>query len=225
MNKKHLAIFDLDGTLLDTAMSICNTLNLTLAELNLPLLEKSQILGAVGMPLKEILAPLQLPIEAQATVVQRFRELLLMNIRQGVNTFSGVIQFVTKLEANSVQLSVATSKPTLLAKESIKFSALGSFNFTILGSDGLKPKPDPEIVRKVIDQHPGVRNVVMFGDRVEDVLAARAAGIPSVGIAQSAHSTNELLFSGANLAYHNFDEINQEFQKVFELFSSIPHVP
>ena len=225
MDKERLAIFDLDGTLLDTAMSICDTLRLTLHDLNLPQLAERQILDSIGMPLKEILLPLKLPPIIEVTVVKRFRELLLMNIQHGVKTFSGAIQFVTELERNSVHLSVATSKPTLLAKESMKFSVLRSFNFTILGSDGLQPKPNPEVVQRVIDQYPGVRNVVMFGDRVEDMQAARAAGIQAVGIAQSAHRKDQLLTAGAQLAYNNFHEANREFDIVYELFTSIRHVP
>jgi phosphoglycolate phosphatase-like HAD superfamily hydrolase len=63
----------------------------------------------------------------------------------------------------------------------------------------------------------------MFGDRVEDMQAATAAGIQSVGIAQSAHSKDQLLIAGASLAYSNFEEAYDEFETVFELFTSTHH--
>ena len=177
------------------------------------------------MPLEEILSPLRLTAAIEAVVVRRFRELLLANISEGVKTFPGVVEFINELVRNSVSLAVATSKPTLLAKESMKFSALKSFNFTILGSDGLKPKPNPEVLLKVMEQHPNVKNIVMFGDRVEDILAARAAGIQSVGIAQSAHSMDELLNAGANLSFKDFEQVNQRSKRVLELLKLKCHVP
>jgi phosphoglycolate phosphatase len=225
LNTKSLAIFDLDGTLLDTSKSICDTLILTLNELDLPSLARNQINEAIGMPLSEILSPLRLPAEIEAVVVSRFREFLLISIQNGVSIFPGVVEFINELVGHSVNLAVATSKPTLLAKESMKFSALKSFNFTILGSDGLKPKPNPEVLLKVMEQHPNVKDIVMFGDRVEDILAARAAGIHSVGIAQSAHSMDELLNAGADLTFQNFEQVNQQAKRVLELLKPIRHVP
>jgi HAD superfamily hydrolase (TIGR01549 family) len=225
LNTQSLAIFDLDGTLLDTSTSICNTLILTLNELKLPPLESTQIIEGIGMPLRAILSPLKLSTDIEAVVVSRFRELLLTNIQEGVKTFPGVIEFINELVRNSVNLAVATSKPTILANESMKFSVLRSFNFNILGSDGLKPKPNPAVVQKVMEQYPGVKNIVMFGDRVEDIIAAREAGIQSVGIAQSAHSMDNLLHAGASLAFKNFEEINLQSAKVIRLLNPIPHVP
>jgi phosphoglycolate phosphatase len=225
LNIKSLAIFDLDGTLLDTSKSISDKLLLTLNELNLPALARNHINEAIGMPLSEILSPLSLPAAIEAVVVSRFRELLLISIQNGVRIFPGVVEFINELVGNSVNLAVATSKPTLLAKESMKFSALKSFNFTILGSDGLKPKPSPEVLLKVMEQYPNVKNIVMFGDRVEDILAAKAAGVHSVGIAQSAHSIDELLNAGADLTFQNFEQVNQQTKGVLDLLKPTHHVP
>jgi HAD superfamily hydrolase (TIGR01549 family) len=223
LNTKSLAIFDLDGTLLDTSISICNSLMLTLNEFGLPPLESKQIIENVGIPLKEILSPLKLSATIEGAVVSRFRELLLSDIQEGVKTFPGVVEFINKLMTNSITLAVATTKPTLLAKESMKFSALETFNFTILGSDGLQPKPNPEVVQKVMAQHPGAKNILMFGDRVEDILAAKAAGIQSIGIAQTTHSMDKLLQAGACLTFRDFEQVNQQSEKVLNLLKPTRH--
>ncbi len=220
-----MAVFDLDGTLLDTSASICETLIATLKELRLPILDERHIIASIGLPLKKILSPLKLSDLIEQKVIERFRELLLISIPSGVNMFPGVNQFVKDLDQRSVILGVATSKPTLLAKESMKFSPLNNFNFSILGSDGLLPKPNPDVILKMIAQHPLGTKAVMFGDRAEDMEAARAAGIQSVGIAQGAHSKDQLLMAGASLAYSNFEGANEEFETVFELFTSTRHGP
>jgi phosphoglycolate phosphatase-like HAD superfamily hydrolase len=45
----------------------------------------------------------------------------------------------------------------------------------------------------------------MFGDRPEDIIAAKSANIPAIGISQSVFSSSELLDSGASLVYDNFN--------------------
>ena len=50
----------------------------------------------------------------------------------------------------------------------------------------------------------------MIGDRIEDIMAANACGIESIGVAQSHHTVKDLIGSGASLAFNNFLESNQE---------------
>ena len=225
MSQKPFAIFDLDGTLLNTASSICDTLITTLEEMNLPILGRAQIEETIGLPLESILAPLQLSPELQGIVVKRFRELLRLSIKKNIDVYPFAWEFVKKLEEEAFRLGIATSKPTLLAKESISHSTLNQFNFLVLGSDGLKPKPDPEVIHKIISLQADVSSAVMFGDRQEDMKAACAAGIQSVGIAQGAHSEVHLRNAGAKLVYQNFSEAITDFEKILELFFPKRHVP
>ena len=225
MSQKPFAIFDLDGTLLNTASSICDTLITTLEEMNLPILGRAQIEETIGLPLESILAPLQLSPELQGIVVKRFRELLRLSIKKNIDVYPFAWEFVKKLEEEAFRLGIATSKPTLLAKESISHSTLNQFNFLVLGSDGLKPKPDPEVIHKIISLQADVSSAVMFGDRQEDMKAACAAGIQSVGIAQGAHSEVHLRNAGAKLVFQNFSEAITDFEKILELFFPKRHVP
>ena len=62
----------------------------------------------------------------------------------------------------------------------------------VQGTDGFFPKPDPEVLRLCM-QGLGAKSAVMFGDRIEDIQAAKLLGLPSIGIAHSAHSVDSLL--------------------------------
>ena len=193
--------------------------------MNLPILGRAQIEETIGLPLESILAPLQLSPELQGIVVKRFRELLRLSIKKNIDVYPFAWEFVKKLEEEAFRLGIATSKPTLLAKESISHSTLNQFNFLVLGSDGLKPKPDPEVIHKIISLQADVSSAVMFGDRQEDMKAACAAGIQSVGIAQGAHSEVHLRNAGAKLVFQNFSEAITDFEKILELFFPKRHVP
>jgi len=225
LKNSSLAIFDLDGTLVDTSNSICDTLIETLSELELPNLDRLQIEKSIGLPLDIMLENLNLSSSKKDEVIRVFRDRLFSNLQLGSTAFAGAEAFIDLLQRKSILLSIATSKPTYLAKETIKHSALSRFDFHILGSDGIKPKPDPEIIFKILALHEGVYSAVMFGDREEDIIAAFRAGIPSVGIAQSSHSPSRLIDAGAVLVYGNFKEAINDIDQISELFLTIRRVP
>jgi phosphoglycolate phosphatase-like HAD superfamily hydrolase len=57
----------------------------------------------------------------------------------------------------------------------------------------------------------------MVGDRNEDVMAAKGAGVPSIGVAASAHSTEQLKSHGALLTFNSFDDFYENIHKDFDL--------
>ncbi len=225
LNNRLLAIFDLDGTLLDTTSSICETMIETLVELELPQLDRSYIEGTIGLPIETILSPLKLTDSGRVEAINVFREKLHLKIRKGVKIFPRADEFIKLLENKQILLSIATSKPTFLAIESVKNSSLSNFNFKILGSDGLKPKPNPEIIFRILAEHDPTFSAVMFGDREEDIKAARSAGIKSVGISQTSHNKQQLLNAGASFVFKDFTEAIENFEEVYGLFLPKHHVP
>jgi phosphoglycolate phosphatase-like HAD superfamily hydrolase len=58
---------------------------------------------------------------------------------------------------------------------------------------------------------------MMLGDRIEDIMAANACGIASVGVAQSHHTVNDLVDSGATLAFQNFIEVAKTPERIWSL--------
>ena len=55
----------------------------------------------------------------------------------------------------------------------------------------------------------------MIGDRIEDIIAANACGIQSIGVAQSHHTVKDLIGSGASLAFNNFLEITENSEQIW----------
>jgi histidinol phosphatase-like enzyme len=57
----------------------------------------------------------------------------------------------------------------------------------------------------------------MIGDRIEDIMAANACGIESIGIAQSHHTVKDFIGSRASLAFNNFLEMTENSEKIWSL--------
>jgi phosphoglycolate phosphatase len=153
-------------------------------------------------------------------LVQTFRKNLLLEIKKGNRIFDGVLPFIQKSKNLGISIGVATTKPTYLAKEVIDNSELAKLIDFIQGTDGFSPKPDPEVLRRCM-QGLGIENAVMFGDRIEDIQAAKTLGIPSIGIAQSAHSIQDLLGEGATYSFSNFTELGLNFDLIIQLIKKV----
>ncbi len=133
--------------------------------------------------------------------------------------FPGVIETLQHFKAAGFLIGVATSKPSALTQLVIENSLLKSYIDYFQGTDGFMPKPNPEVIFKTINGLSASASV-MIGDRSEDILAATAAGIPSVGVAQSAHTEKQLLDAGASIVYPSMMELSRSIVEIKKLFVS-----
>ena len=202
----RLLIFDLDGTLVDSAGQILKALDLACDESGLERLPKHVLIGNLGLPINSIISYLGLSMEAEEKLIQIFRDELRILIEDSNYLFEGVEQFLRDAKKLGYQMAIATSKPTYLAKLVVANSPLAKYIDFTQGTDGFAAKPAPDVILKCL-RHFETNCAIMFGDRVEDIASAQSAGISSIGIAQSFHTVDELTASGANFAYKSFLEL------------------
>lgn len=205
-----LAIFDLDGTLVDSVLQIASILNRSREAFGYSTLPIKFYEESVGLPLEQLITDLRLTDEEKGVLVSHFRAELVRDISSGNNPlFEGVIQALDFLTEQGVQLAIATSKPTHIAREVYRCSELSRFDIHIQGTDGFPAKPNPDVINRVLNDYPQVV-AVMIGDRTEDVTAAKGALIPSIGISASAHSQRQLAEAGAMKTFESFNNFSQE---------------
>ena len=203
-----LAIFDLDGTLIDSFQQIGHSLNKTRSEFGFPGLPPAYYLETVGLPIDYLIKDLELDGNMKQKFISEFRHDLLNDIRLGgTRIYNGVVSALEFLAQNNYEIAIATSKPSWLAKEVIENSVLSNFNIHIQGTDDFPPKPNSEVIERVIMRFPK-RPAFMVGDRTEDILASISAGIPAIGIAASGHSSDLLYETGANLVFPSFNDFS-----------------
>ena len=204
-NRYNLFIFDLDGTLVDSAQQITAAINETRVEYGHPELELAHASTLIGLPATELVMDLEVTVEESGAMIKRFRDILLEAVEIENPVFPGVIEFLESCKKHGILLGVATSKPHYVAQKVIENSELNGYFFHVQGVDGFSGKPNPEVINRVIYASDS-KTSLMFGDRIEDIVAAGAAGIDSIGIAQGTHSQEQLAAVGASRTFKNFSD-------------------
>ena len=201
-----LLVFDLDGTLVDSESQIGKALNIARAEFDFEELPSGRISELVGLPISHFLSDLTLTSDLEKELVSRFREILKQSILEENRIYPGALKFLNFALEKDFKLAIATSKPTYLAELVIQHSILSGMFEVIQGTEGFPAKPDPTCILRAMGRS-SAHSAVMFGDRIEDINAANAAGIKSVGVAHSFHTVADLKSAGATLAFRNFEEL------------------
>ena len=181
-------MFDLDGTLVDTAPDLMGALNILLGEEGLPPLPLSIAGTIVGKGAKVMIergfAAAGEPLDAErATVLfDRYIALYLGRIAHESAPFEGVLAALDAFEAAGATLAVCTNKRTDLTLALLDALDLTGRFAAIVGADRApKPKPDASHLLKTIELAGGdPKRARMVGDSISDILAARNAGVPIV---------------------------------------------
>ena len=180
--------FDLDGTLVHTAPDLMGALNTLLGEEGLPPLPLETAPMLVGRGAKIMIergfAAAGEPLhEPRASVLfDRYIALYLARIADESRPYDGVIDVLNELEAEGALLDVCTNKRTELSLALLDALGLTGRFKAIVGADmAPRPKPDASHLLHTIALAGGdPKRALMVGDSINDVLAARNAGVPVV---------------------------------------------
>lgn len=182
-----VVVFDLDGTLADTAPDLTAALNHTLGMLGRPPIPTEGVRRMVGHGVRALLRRgLGATGEVNEALVEQgfpiFIDYYGGHMADATRPYDGVENALAALDARGVKLAICTNKLEELARGLV--DALGwSGRFdAIIGGDTLpQRKPDPAPVHAAIARAGGGR-AAFVGDSISDTDAARAAGIPCVAL-------------------------------------------
>ena len=178
-------LFDLDGTLLDTAPDLAYTLNVMLEQENAPPLPYVDVrhvcsLGSTG------LLKLGFNLDPDHPKFQHYRQkfLELYDHYLTINTtlIPGMRKTLNYLKENGIEWGVVTNKPTLLAQKLLDKFELTYFCHCLVGGDMVKePKPAPDSLLLACQlANINANHCIYVGDAKRDIDAAKAANIDSV---------------------------------------------
>lgn len=183
-------VFDLDGTLVDTAPDLIETLNVVFTREGLPPLDYATARNLIGGGAMTMIAR---GIAAQgravppAKIEQMFADFIAYyseHVADRSQPFPGLVAALDTLAAQGCRFAVCTNKLERLSVLLLKHLKLADRFEAICGQDtfGIQ-KPDPEILRRTISVAGGSPlRAVMVGDSATDVNTARAAGIPVIAV-------------------------------------------
>lgn len=210
---KKLAVFDLDGTLLDSLSGIAHACNLVLKEAGLPQHPQEAFKRMVGngvhMLLRRAIPEKQHDTEIHKQIERRFAEeyhVVSLNER---NLFPGVPELLEKLRAQGMLLAVSTNKPDAMSRIILGNTLPQGLLAEIVGQrEGVPTKPDPAGVRLIMDNlRISPEEAVYVGDSDVDIFTAKNAGISSVGVSWGFRGRQELEQAGADLVVDTMDEL------------------
>lgn len=196
-----LVLFDLDGTLSDSAPGILSALRFAFAANGLPPLDARTEQVLLGPPFYESLPPLIGGPELLPAVIDSYREKYGAGGMFDTSVYDGIREVLAMLFVSGVRLAVATSKPEHYAAPIVEHLGLAEFFETVGGDelDGSLPTK-ALVIEKVLHRlgGPDPGEIVMIGDRAHDVIGAREHGIPCIGAGWGYGAPGELATAGAD---------------------------
>ncbi len=205
-------LFDLDGTLTDSALGITKSVQFALKNFGLEV-EAFHLKTFIGPPLQQSFKNFYGFSEADTIkAIEHYRSYYR---RKGIyenRLYPGIVKLLQALHDRGLELHLATSKPTVFASKVLKHFALDHYFETIAGSnlDGTRANKN-EVIKYVIDQNSHIRlkETVMVGDRKYDIIGACAHNIDSIAVTYGYGSVTELTEAGPTALVHSVSELSK----------------
>lgn len=183
-------VFDLDGTLIDTAPDLVATLNAVFAREGWPPVPFAAARNAIGGGARMMIAR-GVAAEGIAVSAEKLDQLFAdfiahysKHIADHSQPFPGLTDALDELAASGYRFAVCTNKLERLSVLLLKQLKLADRFAVICGQDtfGMQ-KPDPEVLRRTVAAAGGsLQEAIMIGDSATDIRTARAAGIPIIAV-------------------------------------------
>ena len=217
-------IFDLDGTLVDTAPDLMRATNHVLEGLGRRAISMDEVRVFVGHGARALLTrgltatgglPENYDVEPD---YQRFVEFYSGNIADGSEPFPGVVRLLERLRSVGFGLGVCTNKLEGLSVQLLDALDLSRHFGSVVGPDTLGvAKPDPRPFREAVARLGLVApRAIMIGDSETDVLTARNAGVPVIGV-PFGYTPRPVSEFGPDRMISHFDEAYEAIQDLFAL--------
>lgn len=196
----QLVLFDLDGTLSDSAPGILAALRHAFAVNGVPPLDGETEQALLGPPFYDSLPPLIGDVDLW-DVIGAYREHYGSGGMFDTTAYDGIGAVLERARAAGMRLAVATSKPEYYAIPIVEHLGFADHFETIGGDEkdgslGTKALVIEKVLRRLGDVDP--EQAVMIGDREHDVFGARAHGIRCIGAAWGYGLPDELALAGAD---------------------------
>jgi phosphoglycolate phosphatase len=190
MTSASTIVFDLDGTLVDTAPDLIDALNHVLDREGLPAMPLHSARNLIGAGARKLIER-GLEREGRAAsaddierMTRDFIDYYGDHIADASRPFDGLEDALDDLSARGCRLAVCTNKLEWLSKRLLDRLGLSARFAAICGADTFGvSKPDPAILRQTVGRAGGVMtSTIMVGDAGTDIGVARRAGVPVIGV-------------------------------------------
>lgn len=183
---KPIILFDLDGTLTDSKEGIVNSVRYALRRMGAPIPSDDELQRFIGPPLVDSFkACCGFDADEAWEAVRLYREYFAEKGLMENAPYPGAVDMLRKLRDAGLQMSIATSKPTLYAKRIARGFGFAEYFDRIVGSnlDGSRVAK-AEVIECAMGGYPDAApdSFAMVGDREHDMRGAARWGVPAIGV-------------------------------------------
>lgn len=215
---KKLLIFDLDGTLINSALDLARTVNYMLTQMQKKTYTEKIIHGWVGngaltLVKRALLGRREVDSSLNDSDVEKALKLFLdyyeANLCKATIPYSNVLKTLHALKEKGYILAIVTNKPFRFVAPILEGLKMEGFFELILGGDSLeKKKPDPlPLVHVCETLGYDIQSSLMIGDSKNDIQAANACTMDSVGVTYGYNYGEDIALHKPSLIINNFSDL------------------
>jgi len=185
MSKYRLVIFDLDGTILDTSEGILTSVEHTINQLGLPLLNRKEMLNFIGPPVQNSFAKYY---KLSGTSLQQAADMFRDNYSKHhlllAKPYEGIYEVFDYLRASNIQPAIATYKREDYAIKLLKYFKFDKYTDIMFGADNENKLTKADIIDKCKQkaQEQNLQKMIMIGDTNHDAIGAAEMGIDFLAV-------------------------------------------
>lgn len=209
----RLAIFDCDGTLVDSQANICLAMEDCFARAGLAAPRREMTRRIVGLSLVEAMRTMLPEAEPDfhAALAEDYKQAFHRLRGRGLVAeplYDGIQDLIETLDADGWLLGVATGKSDRGLGLCLDHHGLSKRFVTLQTADRHPSKPHPSMIEQALAEAGAAPETsLMIGDTSYDMAMARAAGVTAIGVAWGYHEADELLAAGAHHVAHHPSDI------------------
>ncbi|MDH4569799.1 HAD family hydrolase [Pseudomonas sp. BN414] len=207
-------LFDLDGTLTDPREGITRSVQYALAKLDIHEPDLANLEHFIGPPLLQCFMQTYSLTEARAwDAVNHYRDRFKVTGLYENRVFDGIDALLGRLREQGRTLFIATSKPTVFAREIARHFGFDRHFKHIYGSelDGTRTNK-VELIAHLLEEEGLVRtDTLMIGDRKHDLIGASRNGLHGAGVGYGFGSCEELMAEAPAYYFASLDELSRAF--------------
>jgi phosphoglycolate phosphatase len=207
----ELLIFDWDGTLMDSAGVIVDSIQKACADIDIDVPDDRACRQIIGLGLIQALQTLlpNLPEEQYPRLVEQYRHHYLGRDAD-IPLFAGVHAGIRELHDAGFKLAVATGKSWKGLERALDHSGLRRYFSATRCADQTHSKPHPAMVEEIIDELLMDKSMALvIGDTSHDMLMAANAGVDRMGVSYGAHLPEDLHAHAPVVVLDSFQEVHK----------------
>lgn len=205
-------IFDLDGTVINSAEEILLCLKKALKEADCAIDEKKLNSDIIGPPLKQIIASVAPEIKDEALIneiVRNYRKIYDYDENDISVLYDGVYEFIKNLNKNGKKVFIATFKPMVPTMRIVKMYGLLDILTDVYGPDKYEtPMNKEDMINAIVSKYGLNKNeTIITGDAASDINAGKNAGVVTAGALWGYGKDKVFLKTNSDYAFDNIEQM------------------